>query len=112
MASVREPETVFEAALVRLSDVLSPGSLLEATPESLVVAETDGAIAYANGAFERLTGFEKRDVLGRPVGFLLEDDPASRGAGDAYETTCTLRDGRGPCPSRSTSAGSTRRSRC
>jgi diguanylate cyclase (GGDEF)-like protein/PAS domain S-box-containing protein len=93
MASVREPETVFEAALGRLSDVLSPGSLLEATPESLVVAETGGAIAYANAAFERLTGFEKRDVVGRPVGSLLQEDPASRPAGDAYETTCTLRDG-------------------
>ena len=36
--------TLFEAALGRLSDVLTPGSFLEATPESLVVAETGGEI--------------------------------------------------------------------
>jgi hypothetical protein len=51
MASVRGPETLFQAALGRLTDLLSPGSLLEATPESLLVAETDGSILYANGAF-------------------------------------------------------------
>ena len=47
--------TLFEAALGRLSDVLTPGSFLEATPESLVVAETGGEIIYANAACERLT---------------------------------------------------------
>ncbi len=51
--------TLFEAALGRLSDVLTPGSFLEATPESLVVAETDGEIIYANAACERLTGFDR-----------------------------------------------------
>ena len=56
---VRDPETVFDAALGRLGALLTPGSLLEATPESLVVAEIDGSIVYANTACERLTGFDR-----------------------------------------------------
>src|SRR5918992_2956109 len=85
--------TLFEAALGRLSDVLTPGSFLEATPESLVVAEPVGEIIYANAACERLTGFERGELLGRQVEGLLATDLASRPAGDAYATSCALRDG-------------------
>jgi diguanylate cyclase (GGDEF)-like protein/PAS domain S-box-containing protein len=86
-------ETLFEAALGRLSDVLTPGSFLEATPESLVVAETGGEIIYANSACERLTGFERGELLGRQVSGLLATDLATQPAGSAFETTCTRRDG-------------------
>ena len=67
MATLREPATLFEAALGRLVDVLTPGSLLEATPESLVVAESGGEIVYANSACERLTGFSRGELLGQIV---------------------------------------------
>ena len=93
MATLREPATLFEAALGRLSDVLTPGSLLEATPESLVVAETGGEIIYANAACERLTGFGRGELLGRTVEGLLATDLADHPAGSAFETTCTRRDG-------------------
>ena len=86
-------ETLFEAALGRLADVLTPGSFLEATPESLVVAETGGEIIYANAACERLTGFERGELLGRQVGGLLATDLSAQPAGSAFETTCTRRDG-------------------
>ena len=92
MATLREPATLFEAALGRLGDVLTPGSFLEATPESLVVAEA-GEIVYANAACERLTGFAHGELLGRPVGELLASDLAGRAAGSSFETTCTTRDG-------------------
>ena len=86
-------ETLFEAALGRLSDVLTPGSFLEATPESLVVAETGGEIIYANAACERLTGFDRGELLGRQVSGLLAIDLSGHPAGSAFETTCTRRDG-------------------
>jgi diguanylate cyclase (GGDEF)-like protein/PAS domain S-box-containing protein len=85
--------TLFEAALGRLSDVLTPGSFLEATPESLVVAETGGEIIYANAACERLTGFDRGELLGRQANGLLAIDLASYQAGSSFETTCTRRDG-------------------
>ena len=85
--------TLFEAALGRLSDVLTPGSFLEATPESLVVAETGGEIIYANSACELLTGFERGELLGRRVEALLATDLSSHAAGSSFETTCTRRDG-------------------
>jgi diguanylate cyclase (GGDEF)-like protein/PAS domain S-box-containing protein len=85
--------TLFEAALGRLSDVLTPGSFLEATPESLVVAETGGEIIYANSACELLTGFERGGLLGRQVEALLATDLSSHPAGSSFEATCTRRDG-------------------
>ena len=93
MATLREPATLFEAALGRLSDVLTPGSLLEATPESLVVAETGGEIIYANEACERLTGFARGELVGRMVAGLLATDLADRQAGSSFDTTCTRSDG-------------------
>jgi diguanylate cyclase (GGDEF)-like protein/PAS domain S-box-containing protein len=85
--------TLFEAALGRLSDVLTPGSFLEATPESLVVAETNGEIIYANAACERLTGFDRGELLGRHVEALLATDLSTHPAGSSFESTCTRRDG-------------------
>jgi diguanylate cyclase (GGDEF)-like protein/PAS domain S-box-containing protein len=85
--------TLFEAALGRLSDVLTPDSFLEATPESLVVAETGGEIIYANAACERLTGFDRGELLGRQANGLLATDLSSHVAGTSFETTCTRRDG-------------------
>ena len=93
MATLREPATLFEAALGRLGDVLTPGSLLEATPESLVVAESGGEIVYANSACERLTGFSRGELLGRTVHGLLAADLAEHPAGSSFDTTCTRRDG-------------------
>ena len=93
--AVRDPQTFFEAALERVGALLTPGSLLEATPESLVVAEGDGSIVYANGACERLTGFVRDELVGRSVLDLLSDDPATRDTGASFDTTCARRDDEG-----------------
>src|ERR671937_925015 len=91
--ALRDHGTVFDAALGRLTDLLSPGSLLEATPESLVVAETDGSILYANGAFVRLTGFDREHLVGRSVGTLLVEDVALRNETDPFLASCARPDG-------------------
>ena len=86
--AVRDPETLFDAALGRLGMLLTPGSLLEATPESLVVAEFDGSIVYANAACERLTGFVRGELVGRSVSDLLDADPAVHATGESFQTGC------------------------
>ena len=58
-----------------------------------MVAETDGEIIYANAACERLTGFDRGELLGRQVAALLATDLAAHPAGSSFESTCTRRDG-------------------
>ena len=57
MATERDRVPVADAAATRLATTIEPGSLLEATPECLVVAEADGRIVFANRLVELLTGF-------------------------------------------------------
>ncbi len=57
-----------------LDDALAPSSLLEATPECLVVAAHDGRIVYANRRAETLTGFPRGELVGRPVAELVLAD--------------------------------------
>ncbi len=57
-----------------LDDLLEASSLLEATPECLVVAEVDGRIVYANHRIEELSGFARAELLDRPVEDLVGTD--------------------------------------
>ena len=63
-----------DAALARLARLIEPGSLLEATPECLVVARTDGRIIFANHHVETLTGFPANELVGQQVELLITDD--------------------------------------
>jgi diguanylate cyclase (GGDEF)-like protein/PAS domain S-box-containing protein len=83
-----------EAAAVRLSRLIEAGSLLEATPECLVVAHADGRIVFANHHVEALTGFSRDELVDRPVDGLIETDPREQAAGTSVETVCHNRDGR------------------
>ena len=77
-----------DRATERLTSSIEPGSLLEATPECLVLAAEDGSIVFANHRAEELTGFSRRDLVGRSVAMLLPswfDDGARP---DRFETTC------------------------
>ncbi len=65
-----------EAAEVRLSHLIRSGSLLEATPECLVVAHADGRIVFANRHVEELTGFSREELVDRPVEELIATDSA------------------------------------
>lgn len=49
-------------------------SALEQTADSVVITDFRGNVEYVNPSFESLTGYEKRDVLGKPANFLQVDN--------------------------------------
>jgi diguanylate cyclase (GGDEF)-like protein/PAS domain S-box-containing protein len=78
-----------------LDDLLEPSSLLEATPECLVVAAVDGRVVYANGRFEELSGYRREELIDRPVADLLVGElPLTGAVGSVVlEGACRRRDG-------------------
>jgi PAS domain S-box-containing protein len=46
-------------------------SLLESVPDAIVIAHRDGNIVYVNGVTEELFGYEKGELVGKPVEVLL-----------------------------------------
>jgi diguanylate cyclase (GGDEF)-like protein/PAS domain S-box-containing protein len=54
-----------------LAGLIEPGSLLEATPECLVIMAADGRIVFANRRLQELTGFERGDLIDHQVDVLL-----------------------------------------
>jgi diguanylate cyclase (GGDEF)-like protein/PAS domain S-box-containing protein len=56
-----------------LAGLIEPGSLLEATPECLVITARDGRIVFANRRVQELTGFDRADLVDQQVDFLLTD---------------------------------------
>ncbi len=93
-SDIVETERARKAAAVRLSGLIEAGSLLEATPECLVVAHADGRIVFANHHVEALTGFSRDELVDRPVDGLIATDPREQAAGTSVETVCHDRDGR------------------
>jgi diguanylate cyclase (GGDEF)-like protein/PAS domain S-box-containing protein len=81
-----------DAAADDLARLIDARSLLEATPECLVIAARDGGIVFANRRAEELTGYAAGDLVGRPVDVLV---PGWVGAahGDRFETVCRRADG-------------------
>jgi diguanylate cyclase (GGDEF)-like protein/PAS domain S-box-containing protein len=86
-------ERTSDASLARLARLIEPGSLLEATPECLVVARADGRIIFANHHVEALTGFAAEDLVGQQVDLLITDDLLSGDPGTRVETLCRRREG-------------------
>src|ERR1700675_2048231 len=82
-----------DAALARLARLIEPGSLLEATPECLVLARADGRILFANHHVETLTGFNANELVGRQVELLISDDLLAGDPGTRVETLCHRREG-------------------
>ncbi|MGZ5212689.1 MAG: putative bifunctional diguanylate cyclase/phosphodiesterase [Actinomycetota bacterium] len=93
-SDIVETDRMREAASVRLSRLIEAGSLLEATPECLVVAHADGRIVFANRHVETLTGFSREELLDRPVDRLIATDPRGQAVGSSVETFCHDREGR------------------
>jgi len=59
-----------------LDELLEASSLLEATPECLVVAAVDGRIVYANHRVEQLSGYSRLELLDHPVdGLVVAERP-------------------------------------
>jgi diguanylate cyclase (GGDEF)-like protein/PAS domain S-box-containing protein len=72
----------------RLTEQIEPGSLLEATPECLVVAQRDGLIVYANRHAEELTGFSRDELVGSSIELLIAADLLDLPEGSRVEATC------------------------
>jgi diguanylate cyclase (GGDEF)-like protein/PAS domain S-box-containing protein len=87
-----EAERDLAPGVVRAPDelppLIDPGSLLEATPECLVVAAGDGRILYANQQAERLTGFTRHELVGKHVELLVASHLLDAEAGAHQETVC------------------------
>jgi diguanylate cyclase (GGDEF)-like protein/PAS domain S-box-containing protein len=93
MVTERDPASALPAAGDRFAAMIEPGSLLEATPECLVVASTDGRIVFANQRVQELTGFGRDELVGRSVELLVAADLLDLGPGDRVETVCGTSDG-------------------
>lgn len=78
-----------------LDMLLEPASLLEATPECLVVAAADGRIVYVNGRAAALAAYTPDELHDRSVGELVATEvPVTEAApGDVLAGTCRRRDG-------------------
>src|SRR5262249_20376195 len=72
----------------QLTDLIEPGSLLEATPECLVVARSDGQIVYANRHAEELTGFQREQLVGSSIELLIAADLLELPEGSRVEAMC------------------------
>ncbi|MEP7060566.1 MAG: PAS domain-containing protein, partial [Actinomycetota bacterium] len=76
------------SAVERLAQLIEPGSLLEATPECLVVTAADGKILFANHRMEDLTGFAPDALLGQSVAMLLPAGLGGADQGARFEAAC------------------------
>ncbi|MHB1569272.1 MAG: sensor domain-containing phosphodiesterase, partial [Solirubrobacteraceae bacterium] len=54
------------------------GSLLESAPDAMLVTDAEGRIRLANAHLERLFGFARGELIGRPVEVLIPDRFQSR----------------------------------
>ena len=65
------------------SAALAAPALLEALPDTVVVADRDGRIAYVNPAVEKLLGHRPADLTGRPLTVLMPER-LRRGHGSGF----------------------------
>ncbi len=77
-----------DAAISRLAGLIEPGSLLEATPECLVVTAADGEILFANHRLQELTGYSSEALLGSSVETLLPEGLGAADGGARFEAPC------------------------
>lgn len=52
---------------------LSPHEILEAVPDALLVTDADGRIVFVNAPLERLFGYRREELTGRPVELLIPE---------------------------------------
>ncbi len=89
----RNDQTPTEIGMERLAALIEPGSLLEATPECLVVARSDGRILFANHRVEELTGFDRAELVGQSVELLVAADVIDLAPGTRMEAVCRTKEG-------------------
>ena len=94
---VKPTDVTDESAAAHLARMIEPGSLLEATPECLVVASADSSIVYANSHVEELTGFARHELIGKSIELLLAARVLDVTPGTRMESLCrTAADGELP----------------
>jgi diguanylate cyclase (GGDEF)-like protein/PAS domain S-box-containing protein len=71
MATEVSGDRAYVRALPGMPGLIEAGTLLEATPECLVIAGADGRIVFANHRVEELTGFGRDELIGHPLTVLL-----------------------------------------
>ena len=96
-ANAEETGSTYDAAVARLARLIEPGSLLEATPECLVVAQADGRIVFANRHVLALTGYSQAELLGESVELLIAADLTRLPSGARLDAVCR-RAGADPLP--------------
>jgi diguanylate cyclase (GGDEF)-like protein/PAS domain S-box-containing protein len=80
------------ASLEALAGLVEPGSLLEATPECLVITSGEGLIVFVNNRAVSLTGFSREELIGAPVDVLLPGGVDTQTEGP-FEASCRRKDG-------------------
>lgn len=71
--STSRPGSVSELSPATLLDALPADSLLDALPDTVVVADAEGRIAYVNAAVHTLLGHDAAALLGRPLEVLMPE---------------------------------------
>ncbi len=59
-------------------DLARLATAIEQSPEAIFIADTDFAISYVNPAFERLSGYEREEIVGQHANILDGNNDASR----------------------------------
>jgi diguanylate cyclase (GGDEF)-like protein/PAS domain S-box-containing protein len=82
------PDIDTSRSIAGLTGLVEPGSVLEATPECLVVTAVDGRIVFANRRVQELTGFARSDLVGSSVEVLLADGLSADATG-IFRSLCS-----------------------
>ncbi|NEX21622.1 EAL domain-containing protein [Thiorhodococcus mannitoliphagus] len=69
--------------------------VLEQSPASVMITDTQGSIEYVNPRFEEVTGYRADEVLGRKPSFLKSGDTSEEEYRDLWETLSAGREWRG-----------------
>lgn len=68
-----------------------PAALVEAAPDAIVVVAADGRIVLVNRMAERLFGYDRHELVGRPIEILVPDDVREKHERDRRRFADSLR---------------------
>jgi PAS domain S-box-containing protein len=89
---LRWADTDASRPIAGFTGLVEPGSVLEATPECLVVTAMDGRIVFANRRVQELTGFARSALVGSSVEVLLAEGLSDQSE-TIFESECRRADG-------------------
>ncbi len=90
---VVDDETLLQATLQDISEreaaeerIRTLSQAVEQSPVSVVITDTEGNIEYVNQAFERITGYDERDVLGKNPRILKSGNTQRKAYQEMWDT--------------------------